>query len=80
MNDNIIEEPQTGITARKIKNNKNNNNFDNLSLNNKKTENNNNENKNILNENFSGNENFIHCRNCLKFFSYFLSKNFINNN
>ena len=75
MNDNFIEEPQTGITARKNKNN--NNNFDNLSLNNKENNNNNN-NKNILNENFSGNENFIHCRNCLKFFSYFLSKNFIN--
>jgi hypothetical protein len=75
MNDNFIEEPQTGITARKNKNN--NNNFDNLSLNNKENNDNNNK-KNILNENFSGNENFIHCRNCLKFFSYFLSKNFIN--
>ena len=99
MNDNIIEEPQTGITARKVKNNNinanNNNNNDNISLKDNKTIENNNENvnkvfnninsdkkdikKNILDENFSGNENFIHCRNCLKFFSYYLSKNFINN-
>jgi len=99
MNDNVIEEPQTGITARKMKNNNinvnNNNNDDNISLkDNKNIEYNNekvnkdfnninsvkNDNrKNILDENFSGNENFIHCRNCLKFFSYYLSKNFINN-
>jgi hypothetical protein len=142
LNDHFIEEPRTGITARKIKINKNNNyNFnynnnvnniiytdnsiinnnddeyynnnnnnnnniknnnnniinDNINENNnlnnndnnikndddnikKKNNNNNNNYKNILDENFSGNENFIHCRNCLKFFSYYLSKNIINNN